>query len=90
MAATGFLRWMRLGASQAELTQVFERGHADVPVKVMGEGALVAEAQFLRHLGDLGSFLLQCLAGGLDAKFHDEGLRTRPKGLDELTVQLSG
>ena len=77
-----------LRSPQPELLQVLQWGEAHVAVEVVGERALVAEAEITGHFGDLCAFFLQRLAGGLDAQFHDEGLRAGSKGLDELAVQL--
>jgi len=63
--------------------------HAHVPVKVLGEGALIAEAELATYFGDLSALFLEGFAGGLDAELHDEGLRAGAKGLDELPVKLA-
>jgi hypothetical protein len=63
--------------------------HAHVPVKVLGEGALIAEAELATYFSDLSALFLKGFAGGLDAELHDEGLRAGSKGFDELPVKLA-
>jgi len=71
------------------LPQVMQGRHAHVPVKVLGEGALIAEAEFATYFGDLSALFLKGFAGGLDAELHDEGLWTGSKGFNELSVKLA-
>ena len=66
-----------------------QRRHAHVPVKVLGEGALIAEAKLATYFGDLSALFLKGFAGGLDAELHDEGLRAGTEGLNELPVKLA-
>ncbi|MEY4484756.1 MAG: hypothetical protein RL693_2208 [Verrucomicrobiota bacterium] len=58
-------------------------------LKLLGEGALVAESHIAGDFADEAAFLLQGFAGGLDAKFHDEGLGAAAEGFDKLPVQLT-
>ncbi len=64
--------------------------HAHVPVKVLGEGALIAEAELATYFSDLSTLFLKGFAGGLDAELHDEGLWAGSKGFNELPVKLAG
>ena len=62
---------MRSGAdlrpTQPELAQVGEWRHAHVAVEVLGEGALIAEAEIAGDVGNVRPFALQRLACGLVA-----------------------
>jgi hypothetical protein len=81
-------RWLH--ATEAELLEVLQGSHAHVAMEVVGEGALIAEAEGAGDVGDVGGFALEGFAGGLDAELHDEGLGTGSEGFDEFAVQLPG
>ena len=72
------------------MSQVMQGRHAHVPVKVLGEGALIAEAEFATDFSDLSALFLEGFAGGLDAELHDEGLWAGTEGFNELPVKLAG
>jgi hypothetical protein len=76
-------------SSEPELPLILQRGEADVFVEVVGEAALVVEAEVGGDLADLRVFVLEGLARGLDAELHDEGLRAAAEGLDEFAVKLA-
>lgn len=59
-------------------------------VEVVGEAALVVEAEVGGDLADLGVLVLEGLARSLDAELHDEGLGAATEGLDEFPVKLAG
>ncbi len=71
------------------LALVPERGETHVFGEMLGERALVAIAQFPRHLADLGALPAQRLACGLDPKFHEKALWTSAECLDEFSMQLT-
>ena len=55
-------------SSEAKLHLELSWGQANVLVKRLGEGALIAEPQILRHIPDLRPFALKRLTCRLDAQ----------------------
>lgn len=59
-------------------------------VEVLSESALIAKAEAASDFSDSGIVALESFARGLDAEFHDEGLRAAAEGFNELPMKLPG
>ena len=62
--------------------------HAEMLAEVLGEGALIREAAFLRDVADEAITFLKQLAGGLDAYFEQEELGAGAEDFDEFPMEL--